>query len=1226
MPEERDETARSSARIRIAPAASRPAGRESLAAAAVEDLLARLETTTGPAERARLLVDVAVALRDELGDTSQAIDALVEAFACDPTYEPILDHAEPLLRASGRFPEIVATATALFGKEPDGRRALAYAEAIVRWYSRETVDPAAARAWVERVRVLDSTHSLVHLLQAAVARELGDHRREIDELDRAVLSAKRADDRARIHLLMAARYREPRLANRAEAKKHYAAAHKLFAADMDALRGLEAIAIEEKDGVGLADVLRRQTLATIDAPAKLEVLLRLAAMEETEFRRPELAARTLEGVLAIAPEHAVAHEAIERCLRAARMWPELAKVLERSAVVEKDPVLRAAKLSGLGDVLESKLGDVRAALASYQRLAVVLPDDETIAAELARLAEKTGATSLAVASRERLAALAVDPIVRGRHYLVAGQLLVPTDPAAARKLFERAAEADPANGAAWNALLWDARSEGNASEAARYLEAKAKGTETARARAAAFVELAEHHARTGDRAAERAAYEHALEADPTNESAAGALLDAFVADRRFAEALPLATIVLHAADRDRDTSRAYAVRRAQIAIARAMDEPELALTAASAAYELRRTETEAREMLVVAASAMRTDPKVEGVREALVAIADDADALAKDARLALAETLAAIGEGDRAAVLFDEAMAADPNDERALAGLARHHAATGNAGESLELRHTIARNVEDEESRVAALLEVGAAAVTAEKNALAAEAYEEARAIRPRDLPILHKLLALYQQAERWVSVFDVLRSIADVDADPLRRAKTLFAMGQIAAAELMDRGTALELFDRSLDVDASRLEAFERIVRILTETKDWLGLEEMYKRMIARSLTTDDTTLKVALYKQVGVLYRDRIGDPARATQAFRAAIHLAPKDDEAQAMIREVLAKTGQSSGAVSITLDRVLRDPLDPRPYPSLFDLLAAQSGGRDRAYCVASAMRFLDVVHPGATGLLTSYPQPPLEGIVMDLGPEGYRALLHSELDPVLTEIFEIVAPSVIELTIARLSLRERIGHPGPAFKEDPALPKNVTRAATLLGAPAPKTYLRKSPGPPLGPAQTRPPGLLVHPAGLAGLPGEVVTFLIGKRVAELSPPLLARALCPSVSELKALASSAARIATDLTEPGDLALRERIGRPEILRIAEIVAQAKATSGGKLDVHRWSELADVSASRAGLLLSGDLEAARAAIAIEPQAPGDLSPRDKMRELVAWFLGESSAALRVRLGIALS
>ena len=75
----------------------------------------------------------------------------------------------------------------------------------------------------------------------------------------------------------------------------------------------------------------------------------------------------------------------------------------------------------------------------------------------------------------------------------------------------------------------------------------------------------------------------------------------------------------------------------------------------------------------------------------------------------------------------------------------------------------------------------------------------------------------------------------------------------------------------------------------------------------------------------------------------------------------------------------------------------------------------------------------------------------------------------------------------------------------------------------------------------------------------------------------------------------------------------------------AGGKLDVVRWSQLADVSVCCAGLLLARAIRRRRAGIAFEPQAPGDLSPRDKMRELVAWFLGDTAGRLRHMLGVRL-
>jgi hypothetical protein len=450
--------------------------------------------------------------------------------------------------------------------------------------------------------------------------------------------------------------------------------------------------------------------------------------------------------------------------------------------------------------------------------------------------------------------------------------------------------------------------------------------------------------------------------------------------------------------------------------------------------------------------------------------------------------------------------------------------------------------------------------------------------------------------------------------------------MAEIALQELMDRGAALALFEQALDANPSKLQSFERIAKLLTETKDWQGLEQMYKRMIQRGMSVgaQDPKVQHALYQQLGILYRDRIGAHTLAIQAFQGAVQLMPGDERSQVMLREMLAKTGQTGGAVQITLDRILRDPMDATPYSALFDLLVSQ-GARDRALSVASAIKFLGIQHPSAAGMRASFPQPPIEGIVMDLGPDGYRELLHPELDPILTEIFEAIAPALVELSLSRLPLKERLTYPGPALKGYDFLNTMVTRGAKILGAPSPRLFQRKTPGPTFAVAPTKPASLLVYPQALGGLGREVLSFMVGKRVAELTPPLLARALCPSISELKALASTAAKIGTRRTDAGDQPVVERLSRDQTNRITAAV-QTSMAQGGKLDVHRWSQLADLSTSRAGLLLCGDLEAARGALAYEPQAPSDLSPREKMRELLLFFLGDVSANLRRRLGVALS
>lgn len=1208
--------------------ASEARGRGSVAAAQVEALLATLDATTEPTERAEILVDIAKRFRDDLGDAGQAIDALLEAWRADPTVEAIVDLLEPLVTAELRWAEVLEGTRALASAERVTPRAIAYAEAMVRWLTRYVPDPDLARQWIERIRALDSTHWQVHMLQAAMSREHGDLKREIDELDLAVLSARRADDRARIHLQMAARHTDEkeRSFSLVGAKKHFAAAHKLFPRTMDPLRGLERIATRENDNVSLADVLRKQADADVDDAERVTILLWLAKIEEEEFRKPELAAKTLERVIALSPGHTIAIEGLERTYGASRAWPELAVVLERAVMSTDEPQLRVGRLERLVAVLETKLGDARAAMATYERIEKRMPDEEIILVELARINEKLGDVSAAVHYRQKLAELAPAPSMRARMHVIAGQLLVPVDASSARQQFERAVAADPSNQAAWNALLWDARADNDAARTERYLEERAWKTEMPRARASAFVELAEARAKRGDASGARRAYEEAASSDPTNEIAAVELVTVLVQEGRYAEAEPLCDVAVSAAERDKDYDRIITVRRAQARAATALGKPGRALIATLAAYVVRPDSLEAKEALVEAAVPMRADPAVLDAREALVAIADKPDGLSVAGRAGLADVLVLTGDADRAAVLYDDVLTEAPEHDRALAGLAQHHTAAGNPLAASSLKRQLAQAISDPDVRFTELVSIAEQfAGKAGNDELAAEVYEEARLLRPHDRPILHKLLALYPKLGKWASLFDVLRSIAESDSDPGRKAKTLYTMAQLAKEQLDDRSAALGLFEQVLDVDPSQLVAFENGVRMLTEDRNFVGLEQMYKRMIVRALAGGEREagLQHALYKQIGLVYRDRLGDPQQAINAFQAAVHLKPDDEQGQTILRELLSHTGQSHGAVAITLERILREPLEPGPYPALFDLLTAQ-GERDRALCVASAMRFLGIAHAGAQGLRASYPQPPIEAIVLDLGADGYRYLLHQELDPALTEIFEVVAPALIDIVMSHIPLRERLGHPGAALKGQDWLAKAVARAGAILGAPSPRVFQRRENGPALVAAATKPPSLLAHPPALGGIAPDVVAFLIGKRVFEISPPLLARALCPSITELKALAQSAARIATEQTEPGDLPLKQRLDRQSIARLSAAVNDAMSKSG-KLDVLRWSQRADVSASRAGLLLSGDLDAARGAIAFEAQSPSDLSPREKMKELVVWFLGDSSAAMRKRLGVAL-
>ncbi len=1195
----------------------------------VEALLASLGDAEAPRARAALLFEIATIFRDRLGDPSQAFDAALEAWTADPTWDVALEPLEGLARLQGRWGEVLGEAEALVTTEKDRVRSVAIYDALVRWYSRDTPSPERARLYLEHIRALDTTHWTLHLFQAAVSREHGDLKRELEDLDRAVLSAKRADDRTRIHLLMAARYMDARTLNLAEAKKHFLAACALTPRSMDALRGLEAVSEKTEDHAGLADALARQVEAEDDVAARVALLMRLAELYEKRFLKLEKAAETLERVLSIAPLDTAALSTLERIYHATRNWAELITAFERSVVMNDEPAQQIARLHTIAEVHEGKLNDLGAARWAYERLMELSPGDARAAAELARISDKLGDVHGTRKYREKVAELLEDAPAKARAYLALGQLLSPSDrePQAARAHFERAVELDPSLEAAWAALLWDARSAGDDARVMTYLEQRAYAADGPRLRAQLFVELAEARAKQpGGEASALAAYQSARDADPENEKVALALVGPYVAAERWDEAAEAHELALAAADRDRDVERRFALLLLAGKILAARGDARGALTSQVEAFELRPTSADAQMGLIMTAAALSAEPEeLAPAKDALEAAGRLPAELPPDWLASLADLLVVIGDAKDAYALYNASLERDPNERTALAGLARLSEIDKDVVVASAISRRLAATLDDRGERVATLVHAGESLVAAGKLDLAAQAYEDARAAEPTNRPVLHVLLELYTKLERWESLVGVLRSIVATDDDRGRKAKVTATIAELAQGKMQNPLMAAAACDEALDLDPERLEPFQRLVGIRTAQKDWAALERDYRKMIHRGQGRADAKLEHALFQQLGLVYRDRLKDRARAIEAFRAAAERMPEDAGTQSILRELLEMTGNVTDALGVARSRLEKDPTATDAYGPLVDL-CIQVGDADRAWCATSNMELLGGLGEKHAAFYRAS-QPVQLGSVMGRLDEGdlRRYLLHPELDQRLTEILELLVPAAVDAEIARLPLMQRMSHPGRGLPKAPqldAVRDAIQRVSEILGQKPPKLYERAATGAAFAAARTRPPSLFVDAIAAASLSWAELPFVLGKRILELAPPLLARALFPTVSELGHLVGMgvAALVGNPKTDP----LRPHLRPPELARLAQLV-DASRSVGGELDVKRWAQLADLSSSRAGLLLAGDARRARAALAREPQLPGDLPAKDQQRELLAFMVSDAHLALRRALGIAL-
>jgi golgin subfamily B member 1 len=153
------------------------------------------------------------------------------------------------------------------------------------------------------------------------------------------------------------------------------------------------------------------------------------------------------------------------------------------------------------------------------------------------------------------------------------------------------------------------------------------------------------------------------------------------------------------------------------------------------------------------------------------------------------------------------------------------------------------------------------------------------------------------------------------------------------------------------------------------------------------------------------------------------------------------------------------------------------------------------------------------------------------------------------------------------------------------------------------------------------------------FICGKYLTLFRGEFFIKTLFATQTELEVLLYTGIKIARpDFPLPGDkqaqvTGVGQAIGkRMQPLHFEALRQAVKGffEQGGKVNLKRWLQGVDASASRAGLVLCADLEVAKKILGSEPQMPGDLPPADKLKELLVFSVSKKYFALRKTLGIA--
>lgn len=1192
----------------------------------------RLADADTPTARAIVLHKIASVHEYQLAEPEQAFDALVQAFDLRPTDEDLVISLDRVATSLGRVNEIADRARKNLHTADQELKVILLGH-LVYWYERHLNRSAEISPFIAEIERLDKTHPVALRRAAQIAAANADVKTQRDLLVRALDRTFRRDEKVALLITLAGSH-----AGTPEAARHYEAALSFDNGSLIALQGYERIGRDQGKHAQVEWTLERQIEVAPTAAERTDALLKLADLYETKYLKRERAAEILEQVVESEPSHPQALKALERCYHALRDWPRLVKVLRARADNTYDKKQKVELLELAAEVFESKIGDASAAIEVHRDLLIVDPKHRRALGDLARLYEKLGDWGNMATYKARVAELAPTKRQASQQLVQLGDFLASPDrdAIAARLQYERAVVVDPTNAAAWEALQRVAADAGDDRRVAQCLEQRGRHVDGPRQRAGIYVELANLHLRAGDERAAREAFESAVRSDATNEAAAAAMLDVYVREEKWDEAAPLCDLLVNAATRDKDDELLFTRMRLATRVSAALGDAERAMSSALSALDMRPDDEEAQSDLVAVCTQCREAPAIVArAKKWLAQIAAGPTPLPTPVMIGLALLQKDGGEIDAAATTLERAQAATPEDPYVVRELSEVYLAQGDFPRACKLKVDIARNATSAETRFQLLIETGEIwAKRADELDKAAMVFEEARQIKPLDHWLLHTLMWLYGERHRWDDLSNVLESIAQIQESPERKAKSFFAMAQIVLEKMQDPIRAADLFDQVLDVDRKRLDAFEQQVRAITEAKDWELLERAYRKMLARIQNDDDANLKFVLFQQLGLIYRDRLEDASRAFEALDAAAQLRPDNADVRRIITEILVVTDNLDNAVMRIRDLIEVDPHEAELYSELYELFLRQHFF-DKAWCAVNVLAQLREPTPEQRRFHEDYAPIPLSEIPGQIVEQAWRShVLHRDLDPTLTSLFALMTPAVARMRYSQLRPDQLVYAAGRPFtpahsRMYEAIRATVANAAEILHLPPPDLLLG-DPSSPIPFAPALAPYGAVHVAVPAvEARADSLVYVVGKRVAEQRHELTARAFFPAVSDLTALLAAAVRVsrqegakdaagrALDASFSAVLNPQEREG------IRQIVMQA-AMEGGLVDVKKWSQAADTSSMRAGLLLCGDVSQARRVILAEPQSTADMPPRERIGALYKFATSDLYTDLRGAIGVA--
>ena len=712
---------------------------------------------------------------------------------------------------------------------------------------------------------------------------------------------------------------------------------------MDALDALAAQYEKMKRWTDLIATLKQKAEATVDAIEQVEIWDRVAQLFVDRFSNQAEAIKAYERIIELQPTHTAALANLKQMYERRRDWDKLIGVYQREIDLLEDADEKTARTIEVAELASTKLRRPQVSMEMWGRVLELAPDNVKALAELETLYEraKDWENLADVCQRQiplmdddkrrvqvlqKLGSLYTDKVKDTDQAIEAWKQLLQVDPNNRRaqdtlkKLFLAARDYESLEQFYASQNKWD--------EFIRVLERQvdSEQPETRVALNFKIADMWQEKLNKPDRAIR--AYEKILTLDATNLKAAEALIPLFEGGRDVKKYVGVLEIQLdHTED---DELRLERIRTlAELSEQKLRDKDKAFARYLQALEADPRAEWVHAEAERLAGEAGKWPDLVDAYEHAIEAMVEPVD------RLPLMLTVARVYEAEllntEQALRTNQAvLELSPQEPAAVEALVRLYSRTEQWSELLEVYNRKIELVEDEEERKEIYFQIANLHEEATDDAQQAiDAYRTVLDLAGDDPRALSALDRIYEAQQMWPDLAEVLlRELNLTTGDETEQIVALkFRLGMLYETHLSDVSSAVEAFrdildlapahegarvalERHLGDEEHQLEAAKILEPIYRELGEWQRLIEVFEIELARE---EDPPTRVDLLSRIGELWVDKIGDGARAFDAYSRCFKEEPTEEPVRAEL-ERLAEIQDSWAELAALYEGATAEALD------------------------------------------------------------------------------------------------------------------------------------------------------------------------------------------------------------------------------------------------------------------------------------------------------------------------